>query len=71
MNNPQIQDIAISCDEDEDGGQVYQAHIFMVDHRVIKLDPYNSLEAAQKSAEDFLKMMIKVKQAIQEESDRV
>lgn len=72
MNNPQIERIAISYDEGEDGCPPgYTAHVFMAppDHRVIKLDPCNSLEEAQQSAEDFLKLLEKIQQSMQQEGD--
>lgn len=68
MNSPQIENIAISIDEDEDGKPYYQAHVFMAppDFRVIQLDPYPTQEAATKSAEDFLEMLGKIKQSVEE-----
>lgn len=72
LNNPQIQNIAISCEENEQGILVYQAHVFMAppDFRVIKLEECQTQKAAQKSAEDFLKLLGSLQQSMQEESDR-
>lgn len=62
MNNPQIQNIAISIDQDEDGKTYYQAHVFMAppDYRCIQLDPYPTQAEATKSAEDFLEIIRKI-----------
>jgi hypothetical protein len=64
MNSPEVEGVNILIESNNNGGICYQATVFLSDNRSIKLNPYDTQEAAQKSVQDFVNMLRKMYQSL-------
>ena len=68
MNFPNIEQIAICLEQDEQGKPAYFAHVFLDDNRIIVLDPCRTLEDAEEEGRKYAEMIAGIKAKLENET---